>query len=333
MIQGATRCIAFDMEGPLTSQDAAFELMGLVPGGHEVFRAISRYDDILALAGRPDYEPGDTLALIVPFLLYHRLSVFHIERLAESAPLVEGAAETIAQLAGEGYQIFCITTTYEQYARRLAQRLGLAAAERIACTSFPLEELAARITWDDIGAVAHVAQALRQRDVQEDDTRLQALLDSFYWEELVGVPLGEAVTSVKPIGGRRKVEALDRFATSAQLETSRWVVVGDSITDNAMLTTVRDAGGLAVVFNGNQYALECGTVGVASMSLADILPLVKAWENGGLKGAQEFVSRAAEGATATGPQYHWLAGADIAEALAVHARFRRRVRESAAELG
>ena len=77
MSQESTRCIAFDMEGPLTSQDAAFELMGLVPGGHEVFRAISRYDDILALAGRPGYEPGDTLALIVPFLLYHRLSVFH----------------------------------------------------------------------------------------------------------------------------------------------------------------------------------------------------------------------------------------------------------------
>ncbi|KPK47386.1 MAG: hypothetical protein AMJ77_03315 [Dehalococcoidia bacterium SM23_28_2] len=333
MIQESTRCIAFDMEGPLTSQDAAFELMGLVPGGHEVFRAISRYDDILALAGRPDYEPGDTLALIVPFLLYHRLSVFHIERLAEAAPLVGEAAETIAQLAGEGYQVFCISTTYEQYARRLAQRLGLAAAERIACTSFPLEELAARLTWDDIGAVTRVEQALRQRDVQEDDAILQTLLDAFYWEELVGTPLGEAVASVKPIGGRRKMEALDRFATSAQLETSRWVVVGDSITDNAMLTTVRDAGGLAVVFNGNQYALECGTVGVASMSLADILPLVKAWEDDGLKGAQDFVSSAAKDATASGPHYHWLAGTDIAEALAVHGRFRRQVREAAAELG
>jgi energy-converting hydrogenase A subunit R len=332
MNQESTRCIAFDMEGPLTSQDAAFELMGLVPGGHEVFRAISRYDDILALAGRPDYEPGDTLALIVPFLLYHRLSVFHIERLAESAPLVEGAAETIAQLAGEGYQVFCITTTYEQYARRLAQRLGLA-AERVACTSLPLEELAARLTQDDIGAVARVELALRQRDVQEDDARLQALLDAFYWEELPGTPLGDAVASVKPIGGKRKVEALARFAESAQLETSRWVVVGDSITDNAMLTTVRDAGGLAVVFNGNQYALECGTVGAASTSLAALLPLLRVWQSGGLEGARDFVSRLTKAVEAPGAHYHWLAGVDIGEALTVHARFRRLVREAAAELG
>jgi energy-converting hydrogenase A subunit R len=332
MTQESTRCIAFDMEGPLTSQDAAFELMGLVPGGHEVFRAISRYDDILALAGRPDYEPGDTLALIVPFLLYHRLSAFHIERLAESAALVKGAGETIAQLAGEGYQVFCITTTYEQYARRLAQRLGLA-AERVACTSFPLEELAGRLTWEDIGAVARVELALRQRDVQEDDARLQALLDTFYWEELAGTPLGDAVASVKPIGGKRKVGALDRYAGSCQPEFSRWVVVGDSITDNAMLTSVRDAGGLAVVFNGNQYALECGTVGVASMTLADLLPLLRAWEDGRLEKASDFVSRSAKDAEAPDAHYHWLTGVDIAEALAVHARFRRQVRQAAAALG
>jgi energy-converting hydrogenase A subunit R len=332
MTQESIRCIAFDMEGPLTSQDAAFELMGLVPGGHAVFRAISRYDDILALAGRPDYEPGDTLALIVPFLLYHRLSVFHIERLAESAPLVKGAAETIARLTGGGYQVFCITTTYEQYARRLAQRLGLA-PERVACTAFPLEEVATRLTSDDIGMVTRVELALRQQDVQEDDARLQALLDSFYWKRLPGTPLGDAVASVKPIGGKRKVGALAKFAMSAQLETSRWVVVGDSITDNAMLTTVRDAGGLAIVFNGNRYALECGTVGVASMSLADLRPLLKAWGDNSLEGARDFVSELAKSAEAPGPRYHWLAGVDIAEAVEVHARFRRQVRQEAAALG
>jgi energy-converting hydrogenase A subunit R len=100
-----------------------------------------------------------------------------------------------------------------------------------------------------------------------------------------------------------------------------------------MLTTVRDAGGLAVVFNGNQYALECGTVGVASTSLAALLPLLRAWESGGLEGARDFVVRLAKGADEPGPHYHWLAGVDIAEALAVHARLRRLVREAAAELG
>jgi predicted HAD superfamily phosphohydrolase len=90
---------------------------------------------------------------------------------------------------------------------------------------------------------------------------------------------------------------------------------------------------LATAFNGNRYALECGNVGVASLSLADVLPLVKAWEEGGLDGARRFVSRGAKPPDADGPHYHWLAGEDIAEAVDVHARFRRLVRQAAAALG
>jgi len=332
MTDGSTRCIAFDLEGPLTSQDAAFELMGLFRGGHEVFRAISRYDDILALSGRPDYEPGDTLALIVPFLLRHRLGAADIQRLAEGAPLIRGAREVMERLTADGYQVCCITTTYEQYARCLTQRLGLP-AERVACTAFPIEDLRARLGDADLAAVDRVEAVLLGLDIEKDEERLRDLLDAFYWQELPGAPLGEAVAAVKPVGGKRKVRALGQFAKAWQFDLSRWAVVGDSITDNAMLTSVRIAEGLAAVFNGNRYALECGNVGVASMSLADVLPLVKAWEDGGLDGGRRFISREAKPRDAGGPHYHWLAGRELAEAIDVHARFRRLVRQAAASLG
>ena len=329
---GSPRCIAFDLEGPLTSQDAAFELMGSVPGGHEVFRAISRYDDILALSGRPDYEPGDTLALIVPFLLRHRLGAADIQRLAEGAPLIQGSREVMERLTAGGYQVCCITTTYEQYARTVTQRLGLP-AERVACTAFPIDELRARLGDADLAAVDRVETALRGLDIEKEEERLRDLLDAFYWRELPGTPLGDAVAAVKPVGGKRKVRALGRFARDWQLELSRWAVVGDSITDNAMLTSVRIANGLAAVFNGNRYALECGNAGVASLSLADILPLVKAWEEGGTEWLRRFISRQAKPPEADGPHYHWLAGEDIAAAVDVHARYRRLVRQAAAALG
>ena len=61
--------ICFDLEGPLSPQDNAYELMKLFPNGDRIFEVISRYDDLLALEGKEDYEPGDTLSLIVPFLV------------------------------------------------------------------------------------------------------------------------------------------------------------------------------------------------------------------------------------------------------------------------
>jgi energy-converting hydrogenase A subunit R len=245
---------------------------------------------------------------------------------------VKGARELMERLAADGYQVCCITTTYEQYARRLTQRLGLP-AEQVACTAFPIEELRARLGDADMAAVDRVEAALLKLDMERDEERLRDLLDAFYWQELPGTPLGEAVATVKPVGGRRKVQALGQFARAWQFDLSRWVVVGDSITDNAVLAAVRDAGGLAIVFNGNRYALERGNVGVASLSLMDVMPLVEAWEDGGLDGARQLISREAKPPDADGPHYHWLAGTDIAEASEVHARFRRLVRQVAAALG
>jgi hypothetical protein len=69
------------------------------------------------------------------------------------------------------------------------------------------------------------------------------------------------------------------------------------------------------------------------MSLAALLPLLRVWESGGLAGARDFVSRLAGSGEAAGAHYHWLAGVAIDEALAVHAGFRRLVRQQAAALG
>ena len=98
--------------------------MKLIPQGGSIFELISRYDDLLTMEGREGYEPGDTLALIVPFLLLHKIQEKDIIALARRASLTLGAGELIASLKQQGWQIFCITTTYEQYAHYITGGTG-----------------------------------------------------------------------------------------------------------------------------------------------------------------------------------------------------------------
>ena len=135
--------ICFDLEGPLSPQDNAYELMKLFPNGDKVFEVISRYDDLLTLEEREDYEPGDTLALIVPFLVLHNISEADIASLASKASLTGGAAKLVSWLEYSGWKVFCISTSYEQYAIHITQKLGIY-AHNVACTSFPLDKF--RIT-------------------------------------------------------------------------------------------------------------------------------------------------------------------------------------------
>jgi energy-converting hydrogenase A subunit R len=324
--------ICFDLEGPLSPQDNAYELMKLFPKGDKVFEVISRYDDLLTMEGRENYEPGDTLALIVPFLVLHNISEADIHSLANKATLVSGAAELVSSLMISGWEVFCITTTYEQYASQITQKLGIAESN-VACTPFPLDELNLTLCQEDTALLEQTEQDILV--INDDDALIKRKLDSFFWRGLPKTDLGRAIRNVKPIGGRRKVAALKSFSQRFSQPLSHWVVVGDSITDFRMLKAVDHAGGLAIAFNANQYALPYATMSLASTAVSDLAPVLKAWQEGGREEAEKVV-RAKEKAGGTGDRdnFHWLADKkDIYDVISLHRRIRRLVREEAGKLG
>jgi len=326
--------ICFDLEGPLASQDNAYELMKLFPRGGEVFEVISRYDDLLTLERQPDYEPGDTLALIIPFLVYHGIEEEQIAAMGQKAGLTPGATILIDKLKSRGWYIFCISTSYEQYAFSVTRRLGIL-SENIACTSFPLGQIRKLLSQNEFALLKQIEQEIVNLKPFADDTRIKEYLDYFYWQKLPQTRWGRIIGQVKPVGGRRKVEALENFSTKMGKPLSRWTVVGDSITDFKMLQAVNKAGGLAIAFNANEYALPYSTLGLASVSLYDLWVVLEAWEKGSRQDAERVV-RENEKAGGAGDRgwLHWIDGTkDITPALEIHKRIRRLVREEAAKLG
>ncbi|MEE9201748.1 MAG: hypothetical protein V3U31_00955 [Dehalococcoidia bacterium] len=318
--------IAFDLEGPLSPNDNAYELMGLFPGGEGVFEVISRYDDLLTLEGREGYEPGDTLCLILPFLLHHGIGRRHIEELAEKAGLVAGAAETVSRLHSLGWGVGLVTTTYHPYAYSLARRIGIP-PERVAATPFP-PEAEDGLPPGVEAAVTGVEAEIAPLRPETDDALVKQRLDNFFYELLPTTFLAHLMEAVKPVGGWRKVAALKSLSP---LPLSEVAAVGDSITDCRMLETVDREGGLAVAFNANQYALPYATCGLASTHISDILPLLEAWGQGGREAARQWVSRQEEKGHRS--RLHWLEGGDYEAALPVHREVRRLVRSRAAMLG
>jgi energy-converting hydrogenase A subunit R len=325
--------ICFDLEGPLATQDNAYELMKLFPGGGEVFEVISRYDDLLTLEGRADYEPGDTLALIAPFLVYHHIKEEDIIKLARKATLTSGAAELVFRLSAQGWKIFCISTSYEQYALHITRKLNMF-SQNVACTVFPLDRISETLCTDAFSLLEEMEKAIfNARSI--DDDWIKKNLDRLYVKKLPKTNLGVLLEQVRPVGGQRKVEALERFAHDQGKPLSNWVVVGDSITDFKMLQAVDNAGGLAIAFNANEYVLPYSTIGLASTHLNDLLPVLEAWAKDKRTAVEKLVKeREKTGGSGDRDHFHWLAGdEDVAAHLEIHKRIRKIVREEAARLG
>jgi len=317
--------VFFDLEGPLSPQDNAYEVMGLIPRGHELFAVISRYDDLLALAERPGYEPGDTLALILPFLAAHDLTANDVHRVSQRARLVEGAYELLGRLRREGWGVYIISTSYAPHAHRIANELGVS-QDHVACTPFPVEGYQAQLDDAARRLIRRTEERILKLSPPRDDRAIRSLLDCFYWQELPTTGWGDPVKTIQVMGGRRKADAARRFAAACDITLADAVAVGDSITDVSLLQAVEKAGGLALAFNANTYALPHATAAVASTTLQDLSPLLWAWERKG-RGAVQI-------ACTQQPNAHWLASCDLTpEIIARHQAARRAMRGQAAALG
>ena len=315
------------MEGPLSIHGNAYELMKLLPNGGQIFEVARQYDGLLAEERRGGHEPGDLLAFIIPFLIHHGISSDDIAKQAQNAAIVAGARELIASL--EDCQVFCITTSYEQYASRIMERVGIA-QENLACTIFPVDRYRSLMQKEDHDVVAGIEQEIMAFE-PGDDEDVKKRLDRFYLQELPHTSLGLALREVKPMGGSRKLAALERFVQAHGQSLYRAVAVGDSITDAMMLEAVNNAGGLAVAFNADEHSLAYATIGLASTNLSDLAIALNAWQEGG-RNAVERVVREKERLKGKGDteNFHWLAGrSEIKEPLQIHTRIRRIVREVA----
>lgn len=326
--------IGFDLEGPLSPQDNAYDLMKLFPNGDKVFEVISYYDDLLTLEEREGYEPGDTLALIVPFLLLHQISEDDITTLAANASFTGEAVKLISWLQYHIWKVFCITTTYEQYALHITQKLGIY-AHNVACTPFPLNKLRQALSEAELSLLRQAEADILTMAPGKDDAQLKQRLDDFFWQKLPATDVGAIIKEVKPVGGRRKVAALNKFAEKYDQPLSSWIVVGDSITDFRMLQTVDEAGGLAIAFNANKYALPYATMSLASTHISDLTEVLQAWQKGQRKEVEKLIrGKEKVGGAKDRNYFHWLAGRkDIDDVIEIHQRLRRLVREEAGKLG
>lgn len=287
------KTIFFDLEGPLSPQDNAYEVMKLIgPDGAAIFEVISRYDDIITLEGRKDYEPGDTLALIIPFLLLHGITKEDIRQVSERAKIVEGADYLSELLRAENWDIYIISTSYEHHAYNIGRKLGIEPGH-IICTALDLERKKQDIQDQYKDAFFSLIKKAEDDIIElysriDESALISKRLDEFFFRQLPS--LGFDVFETRVIGGERKADAARVILKEKGVTLSDVIVVGDSITDYKMLKEVATHGGVSVVFNGNEYAVPYANVGLASVDMRFLYILCDAFARGGKGEVMEVVA-------------------------------------------
>ena len=267
-----------DCEGPISKNDNAFEITStFVPNGDRLFTVISRYDDVLAyVVKRPHYKAGDTLKLILPFLKAYGVTDRKIcEFAARNLLLIQNAKENLRH-ARTIANVFIVSTSYEHYIKALCSALHFPYRNTY-CTKLhldrfhvckkeetPLKEIAQEIALMPRFEIPADAENLP--DFPEKTQIKIRRLDEIFWKEIIEMETGRIFSEVNPVGGSEKAKSVQDAVQKSGMKLADVMYVGDSITDDQAFRLVKENGGLAVSFNGNDYAIRSAELAVLSAS-------------------------------------------------------------------
>lgn len=289
------RVFVSDCEGPISKNDNAYELMShFVPDGDKVFSLISKYDDVLAdNLKREGYNAGDTLKLVVPFLLAYDVTDKQMEEFsAQTLVLIPGTKETLKYVLSKA-EAFIVSTSYEHYIRALCKATEFP-FENAYCTRLSLSKY--RISDEEKTNLKEISQeiaamplmaipqnATKLSDFSSRDQQTINRLDEIFWKEISSMPCGKIYSEIVTVGGTQKAQAIRDITKKLHMLIAGVMYVGDSITDVEAFQLVKGNGGLTVSLNGNNYAVRNAELSVMSENNLVIAVLADLF----LKGAKE----------------------------------------------
>ncbi|MCL2134916.1 MAG: HAD hydrolase family protein [Candidatus Bathyarchaeota archaeon] len=267
-----------DCEGPISKNDNAYELVAkFIPNGERFFSNISKYDDVLAdVFKKTGYTAGNTLKLILPFLKAYDVTDKQMEDFsADNILLISDTQSSLKHIKSIAER-YIVSTSYEHYIKAFCRAINFP-YENTYCTKVSLDSISMTVQERDIlcerareisqmSPITIPADAKSLSDFNSNDQTLIGRLGEIFWCELTQMPVGEIFSNVVVVGGAHKAWSICDVVKHLKTSFENVMYVGDSITDVEALRLVRERNGLAVSFNGNNYAVKNADIAVISES-------------------------------------------------------------------
>ena len=288
-------------DGILTSNDYARDLCARsIRNGARFFDAVSRYEDLTTYAlEREEGKSHQTMKMIVPFLkAFGMTDHFAYEFAKENLKPTPGSYDTLSYLR-RLLPTFIATGSYEHHMMALCDALDFP-LENITCTRAEfdsvendrmedrrLRELANRISSMRLPKTLYTVTESDYLD--EDDATLVNELDAIFNDELPKMEAWKAYKDLLAIGSNEKAYALLEIRRKTEIEFNSTAFIGSGINDFQALDLIRDSEGLAISYNGSEYAVRGCNIAVMSSNTIVLDVLIGEFYNEGIQAVYDMV--------------------------------------------
>lgn len=288
--------------GFLTRNDPLMDLCErYIDNGRKFLNVLRRYDDLTTyVLGREEATAGSAIKWVVPFLKAfgatdHGMYCWNRDHL-EMMPNADTTMRYITNLMPSSI----ITSGYEHSMMPVMDRID-AAECTLTCTQMSLDFAnLGRIESRKLREIATEISALRipstvyeidvPMEVDAADVRIIKRIDALLQDEIPSMTAMSLMETVEPMNSFKKGYTLMNMRRETNIDFNGTVIVGSEQTDFQMLDLVKDNDGLAIAFNGAEFAVRGCNVCVLGNDTTVVSVLTQEFFDGGIQSVHDLVS-------------------------------------------
>lgn len=262
-------------------------------GGH-FYDVVARYDALCAyVLSRDDSRSGNTMKILAPFLKAFGATDLQMhDASADALDLFPSAGKTMRYASGL-MPTFIATGLYEHDMMNICEGLGipmgnmvyselsLDASDMTRQEGRILREAAAEITALKVPKFEYELNVAMELDPA--DVKIIRVMDGIYNEKLPKMSAGAIMRSMTSVGSNEKAYSLLEIRRKTSIDLDGTAYIGSDTSDYQAMELVNESGGLAISFNGEDFAVRGSNVAVLSKDCTVAAVLLQAFYNEGLE--------------------------------------------------
>lgn len=287
-----------------------------IRNGAHFYDVMLRYDELTAyVLGREEATAGNVIKWVVPFLKAHGATNHLVGRFGrEDMRLMPGATTAMRYISSQ-MPSFISTSMFEHGMMDVSDQLDTPMVET-ACSKMDLDTVQfSRAESRKLREMTEVITSLKipkveyelnvPMEVDEADVKIIRTLDDILQDRIPELNAMSLMESVTPVTSHKKAYQLLDIRRQTNIDLDSTFYMGGDNTDFQALDLVRDSGGVAVAFNGTDFAVRGSTIAILSKDstvgavfaeqffsrgIESVLDLARNWDRKYLKEA-EFPDR------------------------------------------
>jgi energy-converting hydrogenase A subunit R len=274
-----------------------------IPKGDKFYDMIARYDDIVAFVlNRSDGRSGNITKFIAPFLKAFGITDFAAMKYCGEALKLMPESKRVMRHLMDTLPTFMTTSSYEHNVLNICKELDIPRI-LVDCTELSFDD------YDDGVMRREDAKALREMSnkitglklpvhkyelnvptkIQQDEIEMITTLDDIFNMKMRRLSFIESMKSVRTVGANEKAYFLIDLRKKTHIDFDGTAFIGGDITDIHALETIRDRGGLALSFNGCDFAVRESNIAILSRDCTPAAVLVQEFYNEGIEAVFDLV--------------------------------------------